>query len=69
MHSEPIEAKVVGTLEISAEGIAHKPKREIHLELGRDEKSEKILNEYDAGDSFYFIFPNPKREVEFILDR
>uniref|UniRef100_A0A914D012 Methionine synthase reductase n=1 Tax=Acrobeloides nanus TaxID=290746 RepID=A0A914D012_9BILA len=69
MHGEPIEAKVVGTLEISAEGIAHKPKREIHLELDRDEKSEKILNEYDAGDSFYFIFPNPKREVEFILDR
>ncbi|KAH7698359.1 FAD-binding [Aphelenchoides avenae] len=64
-----VTAQVSEALELSPSDMP-KPKRGITLALhGRDEATQRLLEEYDAGDSVYFIFPNPKVEVDLLLDR
>uniref|UniRef100_A0AC34Q9U9 Methionine synthase reductase n=1 Tax=Panagrolaimus sp. JU765 TaxID=591449 RepID=A0AC34Q9U9_9BILA len=68
--SEPIMARVVGQSEISLEGQVHKPKRQLDIFITEEsDAASHFLQNCDAGDSVYFIFSNPKNEVDFILDR
>lgn len=70
---EPIlNAKVYMNEYVTKNGalFVRKPKREIQIELAeKDEDVRKIMELCDAGDSFYFIFPNTSQEVNFILKR
>jgi len=68
--SDPITARVVGVSEISLEGQVRKPKRSIEILISEESESANyFLKNCDAGDSVYFIFPNPKSEVDFILEK
>ncbi|KAE9548452.1 hypothetical protein FO519_008335 [Halicephalobus sp. NKZ332] len=68
--SEPISARVVGVSEISPEGEVRKPKRSLEILITEDsETASRFLENCDAGDSVYFVFPNPKSEVDFILQK
>lgn len=50
--------------------LVRKPKRAIEINLNENDKDTKeIMELFDAGDSFYFIFPNSSYEVDFILKR
>lgn len=77
--SNPFLVKIVGTALLTDEDAA-KPKREIVIDLGgtvfmnfnylRKNASEHQAElPYEPGDAFYFITPNPAKEVNFILDR
>ncbi|VDD87971.1 unnamed protein product [Enterobius vermicularis] len=57
-------ARVVGTIELTKPGAA-KMKREIHIDVG--DLVEKI--NFEPGDALYFIVPNPREEVNLILER
>ncbi|CAJ0962742.1 unnamed protein product, partial [Mesorhabditis belari] len=63
-HGKPIDVTVVGTTLLTSPN-AHKPKREIIIDLGENLDNAK----FEPGDAFYFLQPNPEEEVNFILER
>ncbi|KAJ1360129.1 FAD binding domain [Parelaphostrongylus tenuis] len=62
--SEPYDVTVVGTARLTDADVV-KPKYELVLDFG---DSLPHLS-YEPGDAFYFVFPNPLSEVNFILKR
>uniref|UniRef100_A0A7E4W6X1 Methionine synthase reductase n=1 Tax=Panagrellus redivivus TaxID=6233 RepID=A0A7E4W6X1_PANRE len=71
-HTPPVEARVVTVSEISADISPEegKGKRLIEIAIQGDSPDvDSFLKDCDAGDSVYFVFPNPTKEVDFILDR
>ena len=61
---------MVSLAEVSPESSMPKPKRSIEISiLGESETVNAFMKDCDAGDSVYFIFPNPENEVNFILHR
>ncbi|KJH50702.1 flavodoxin [Dictyocaulus viviparus] len=60
----PYNVTVVGTALLTDADVT-KPKYEISLDFGEN----SAFLPYEPGDAFYFVFPNPLAEVNFILDR
>ena len=56
------EVTVIGDIRLSGPG-AKKEKREIQIDITDSQF------EYWPGDAFYFLFPNPRQEVNYILQR
>lgn len=63
-NSEIFDARVVGTIELTKPD-AVTVKREIQIDIA--EAVDKVC--YEPGDAFYFIAPNPREEVNFILEK
>ncbi|VDK81385.1 unnamed protein product [Cylicostephanus goldi] len=62
--SAPYDVTVIGTA-ILTDFDVKKPKHELVIDLGVHYDTLP----YEPGDAFYFVFPNPAAEVNFILHR